>query len=335
MQAMKPVFKVTVNGSDITQIIADRLVQLAVTDEAGVKSDRVEIRLDDREQRLSIPPTRATVQVQIGYEGGTLVDKGTFVIEDIELVGPDRTMTLRGTAVGASRGAGASREVSWHETTLGKIAESIAKRHGWKLSISKELEGIKIDHVDQRENDLQFLSRLAAENDAVAKVASGRLIINPHATGKRVSGGDIPMVSIEAGETTDWSMTLVERGNYAGVKATYNDLRTGKRGEIVAGEDTTNTTTLPHTYKSKEAATRASKSRSNALKRHRSTFSIYNMPGDPSLRAEVKLNASGFRKGVDGEWLVTRVVHRLTNSGYTCAVDCETPQAKSDNKTSD
>ena len=125
---MQPAFKITVNGSDITAKVADRLVQLAVTDEAGVNSDRFELRIDDRDQRLGIPPTRATVSVQIGYAGGTLVDKGTFVIEDIELTGPDRTMTLRGTSVGASRGSGASRIVAWHDTTIGKIAASIAKR---------------------------------------------------------------------------------------------------------------------------------------------------------------------------------------------------------------
>ena len=325
---MQPAFKITVNGSDITDKVADRLVQLAVTDEAGVNSDRFELRIDDRDQRLSIPPTRATVSVQIGYAGGTLVDKGTFVIEDIELTGPDRTMTMRGTSVGASRGSGASRIVAWHDTTFGKIAASIAKRHGWKLSMNKELEVAEIDHVDQRENDLQFLSRLAAERDAVAKVTNGRLVINPHGTGQRVSGGDIPSVVINAGDVTDWAMTLAERGNYDGVKATYYDLKTGTRGDVVDGEDADNTTTMPHTYKTKAQAESAAKARRKALKRNRNTFAIYNMPGDPTLRAEVKLQAVGFRAGVDGEWLVTRVAHRITNSGYTCAVDCENPQSK-------
>ena len=329
---MKPAFRITVNGSDITGLVNGRLLQLAVTDEAGVNSDRLEIRLDDRDQRLSIPPTKATVSVAIGYEGGSLVEKGTFVIEDIEFTGPERTMTLRGTSIGASRGAGASREASWHDTTLGKIAGSIAQRHGWKPVVSKEMADIKVEHADQHENDLQFLSRLAAENDGVAKVADGRLIVKPHADGRRTSGGDIPTVVIAAGETTDWSMTLAERGNYDGVKATYHDLKAGDRGEVIDGEDTTNTTTLPHTYGNKAAAKRASKARRSALKRHRATFSIYNMPGDPTLRAEVKLLAQGFRAGVDGEWLVSRVVHRITDSGYSCAVDCETPQSKTTGK---
>lgn len=323
---MKPVFKLTANGADITTAMADRLLELAVTDEAGVNSDRLEIKLDDRDGRIKIPSTRAEISVAIGYAGGVLVDKGTFVIEDIELSGPDRTMTLRGTSVGASRGSGASRETSWHDTTFGDIAKSISKRHGWKLAINKELSDVEIAHEDQHENDMQFLSRLAAENDALVKVADGRLIINPHASGKRVSGGDIPVVDVLAGDTTEWTCTLIERGNYAGVKATYHDLKAGDRGEVVDGEDTTNTHTLTHTYKNKETALKAAKARARALKRNRATFTISSMPGDPRLRAEVKLDAQGFRSGVDGEWLVNRVVHRIASGGYTCSVDCETPQ---------
>lgn len=326
--AMQPAFKITVNGSDLTPKIADRFLQLAITDEAGVSSDRFELKIDDRDQRLSIPPTRATVTIEIGYQGSKLINKGTFVIEDIELSGPLRTMVIRGTSVGASRGAGASREASWHDTTLGKVANSIAQRHGWKLSISKDLAAIEIEHEDQRENDLQFLSRLAAENDAVAKVSQGHLVINPHASGNRVSGGNIPSVVIRADDSTDWSMTLAERGNYAGVKAGYHDLKSGERGEIIEGEDTDNTTTLPHVYKSKSAAKSASKARRNSLKRNRNTFTIYNMPGDPSMRSEVTVKAEGFRAGVDGDWMAIRVMHRLTDSGYICAVECATPQAK-------
>lgn len=193
------------------------------------------------------------------------------------------------------------------------------------MAVSKELADIKIDHADQHENDLQFLSRLAAENDAVVKVADGHLIVNPHASNKRVSGAELPTITLDASDVTDWSMTLAERGSYDGVKATYHDLKAGERGEIIDGEDTNNTTTLPHTYSSKAAATRASKSRRNALKRHKSTVGIYNMPGQPGLRAETKVLLSGFRQGVDGEWIVIRVAHRITDSGYTCSIDCETP----------
>lgn len=324
---MKPAYKISVNGSDITSLIADRLLSLTVNDEAGVNSDRVEIELDDRDERINIPPPKATMTVEMGYTTG-MVSRGEFTIEEVELSGPVRTMTLRGTAIGASKGAGASRETSWHDTTLGNIATSIAKRHRWKPAIAQDLAAIKIEHADQNENDLQFLSRLAAENGAVVKVAAGRLVMARHGEGKRVSGNDMPTVTLQARDVSEWSMTIAERGDYTGVKAMYHDPVAGQRGESIAGSDDVNTHTLPQTYATQASASRAAQSKFKALKRGKSSLSITSMPGVPTLAAETRANMQGFRKGVDGIWTIIKVSHRISNSGYTCSLDCETPDGK-------
>lgn len=328
---MKPAFRVTVAGKDITSLVADRLVSLTVTDEAGVKSDRVEIVLDDRDQRLAIPPTKAVVTVAIGY-GTSLVSKGEFTVEEVELEGPDRRMTIRANATGASKGAGAARERSWDDTTLGKIARSIAAKHGWTPAIIPDLDSIAIDHIDQHENDLQFLVRLAADNGAVAKVSHGKLVIAPHGEGKTVSGKAMPTITVRADEATEWSMTIAERGNYDGVKAAYHDQKTAERGEAIAGEDGDNTHTLPHTYPTKAAAQRAAKSKKQSLERGKDKFNISRMPGVPTIEAEVKINAVGFRAGVDGLWVVESVTHTIAEA-YTCSVACVT-EAEADSKPS-
>lgn len=323
---MKPAYRITVSDKDITGLVADRLLSLTLTDEAGVTSDRLELVLDDRDQKLAVPATRATIQVSIGYTTN-LVDKGKYVVEEVELQGPERKMTIRANATGASKGAGAAKERSWDDTTLGKIARSIASKHGWKAAISPDLDSIKIEHIDQHENDLQFLVRLAADNGAVAKVADQRLVIAPHAEGKSVSGKSLPRIAIDASEATEWSWQTAARGDYKGVKATYHDTKGATRGEAVAGEDTDNTHTLPHTYTSKGAAQRAAKSKLDALKRAKDKFTITSMPGNPLIQAESRLVATGFRAGVDGEWNVNKVTHTLTDTQYTCSVDCDKPAA--------
>lgn len=321
---VKPAFRITVSGSDITQLVADRLISLSVTDEAGVKSDRVEIALDDRDQRLSIPSKKAVISVALGYTD-RLVDKGQYVVEEVEIEGPDRRMIIRANAAGATKGAGAAREKSWHDTTIGDIARSIASRRGWTPAISRDLDGVKVAHIDQRENDLQFLVRLAMDNGAVAKVAHGRLIIAPHGEGKTVSGKALPAIKLAATETSDWVYTSADRGDYSGVKASYNDVKAGRRGEVLQGSDDDNTHTLMQTYSTKEAAERAAKSKFKSLRSGRDKFQITNAPGIPEIEAETKIDATGFRKGVDGEWAVVSVVHKITDAGYTCSITCETP----------
>ena len=36
----------------------------------------------------------------------------------------------------------------------------------------------------------------------------------------------------------------------------------------------------------------------------------------------------GFRSGVDGEWMATKVTHKLAGGGYSTQADAETPNLK-------
>lgn len=322
---MKPAFRITVAGTDITQKVADRLISLTVKDDAGVKSDRVEITLDDRDQAIAIPPMRAVISVAIGYTD-RLVDKGQYTVEEVEIEGPERRMVIRGNATGASKGAGAAKQRSWHETTLGDIARSIAGKHGWEANISPELDSIPIDHIDQHENDLQFLVRLALDNGAGAKVTHNRLVIAPTGEGKTVSGKSLPVIGLSASETAEWNMTLTKRGDYSGVKATYHDLKTGEEGEAIAGKDDDNTHELTNSYPDKASAERAAKSKKDSLQRGKAKFEISKMIGIPEMTAEVRVNATGFRAGVDGIWNLVSVTHKISDGGYSCSASLETPK---------
>jgi hypothetical protein len=55
---MKPIYKITVNGVDID--FGKRLISLSVTDESGVKSDKCEITLSDRDSNIAVPNTGCT-----------------------------------------------------------------------------------------------------------------------------------------------------------------------------------------------------------------------------------------------------------------------------------
>ncbi len=56
---MNPAFKITADKKDVTALIAQRLVSINVTDETGLVSDTCEILLDNRDEKLEIPPRGA------------------------------------------------------------------------------------------------------------------------------------------------------------------------------------------------------------------------------------------------------------------------------------
>ena len=84
---MRPAFLILADSVNITALVADRLVDLVITDKAGVKSDRLELVIDDRDERLELPETGAKLEVSIGYRGGSLARMGSYVVDGIEVGG--------------------------------------------------------------------------------------------------------------------------------------------------------------------------------------------------------------------------------------------------------
>lgn len=73
-----------------------------------------------------------------------------------------------------------------------------------------------------------------------------------------------------------------------------------------------------------EELTRKVKSTFERLQRGTGTLNL-TLLGNTSLFAEGKLTVLGLRPGVDGTWNITKVEHSLSNSGYSCQVEAETP----------
>ena len=66
---MKPAFKIYANSTDITENVRDRLMEMVVTDESGIKSDELRLTLDDRRQTNGA--VAALPQIGTSLRGGT------------------------------------------------------------------------------------------------------------------------------------------------------------------------------------------------------------------------------------------------------------------------
>lgn len=326
---MQVAYKIEVDGKqDITALIADRLLSLEVTDRAGVKSDRLTIEIDDRDQRLEIPRTGAKLGVWLGYVGGDLVKVGQFAVDGVELSGPLRTMTISANAVDMNTSIKAPKERSFDESTLGELASIIAADNGLKLSISSKLGKKQLGHVDQTESDMQLLTREAAKYGATVKVSDGRLVVAERASGKANSGKALPKIEIRAEDCASWSASVVERTNYKSVRAYWQDLDSAERTGVTAGSGKPELV-LKNSYSTPDEAQEAATNKLAAINRAQSTAHVSGMVGDPSLAAECIANLIGFRAGVDGDnWVVNQVTHRVSRSGYTNDVELEQKDKK-------
>lgn len=331
---MTPAFRVVANRADITATILDRFISLRLTDEAGFTSDMVEITLADRPTSpIQLPETGAELEVFLGYDG--LVQRmGLFVVDEVELTGWPSAMTIRGKAAPYDTSKGGKTDLqtqksrSWPKgTKLGDLVAKIAKEHGMEPAVSQSLKTVSLPHLDQsEESDISFLVRVGKRYDAIVKPAGGKLVVAKAGESKAASGESMPAVAVHSGQTSRYSMTMARRESPGTVIAYHHNKRTAKRVPVQVGSGEP-VRRLRHWYQDEAAAQAAAQAELDRRTRGEQTLSL-TMPGDPQLSAESRLVASGFREGVNGEWLVVRVAHTLDKSvGYACDVECEKPGA--------
>ena len=320
---MRVAYKIVADGTNITDLIADRLLSAEITDQAGVKSDRLTLVIDDRDQRLEMPKTGAKIEVSLGYVGQALVKMGSYVVDEVDVTGPAREMTIRANAADMTGGIKAPKERSFDNITLGELVRTIAADNGLQPAIASDLASRNLGHVDQTESDMQLLQRICSEQGATCKVADGRLVVAARAAGKAASGAELPVSTIIAGDCESWNATLTDRSKYKSVKAYYQDVGAAKRTTVTAGKGTP-ALTLKNSYASKAEAQRAADSKLKALSNGTGKVNISGLIGDPMMSAERLATLVGFRAGIDGDgWVVNSVTHYFSDSGYTCSLELE------------
>lgn len=316
-----PAFRIVADGTDVTDAIADRLISLRITDQAGQQSDSLEISLDDRDNRMPVPRSGAWLRVWLGYStGGKLpVYMGAYAVDEIDLSMGPRSMTIKATAAQtAPELVKEQRTQSWHGETLGAVVQEIGKRNGLDPVIKGDLAGIQLKHEDQtNESDQSFLTRLAEKYKATIKPADGKLVVTPRGQGAGT-------FTIEMGDVSDWRATLKNRGAYGQVKAKWLDRTTNKEKVISYGEKGP----LPayeekQLFRDEAEATKAAASRLQSLKSGEVRISL-NMQGRPDLNADGQITLKGFRADVDGTWVIKSIGHELGGGGYTTSVECGT-----------
>jgi len=330
---LKPAFRIEANNSDITATIRERFRSLTITDNAGIQSDSLTITLADNipERPIMIPNTGAELAVWIGYDQQA-VKMGLYIVDEVELSGPPNVMMIRAKSAPQKKtpaGKSALQTQKWRswdaDMTLGGLVATIAQEHGMEPSVPADLTAQKLPHLDQvGESDINLITRVVKTYDAFAKPANGKLLVVKKALSETVSGTPLPIVTVDAKELTDWSVTIQERESYSSVTATWYDQDAAEEKAVTVGEGEP-VKALRHGYKNEAEAKAAAQSELDGRSRGQSTLS-FTLPGRTDLIAESRLKLTGLRPGINQEWLVTRVTHTIDGSGYRVSGSAETPK---------
>ena len=357
---MAPDFMLSVNSKDVTANIRDRLISLTLTDNRGFEADQLDLELDDADGLLAMPVRGAVIKLFLGWKGQALIGKGEFTVDEVEHHGAPDTMTIRARSADFRGSLNSRREVSYHDTTLGEVVKQIAERNKLSPVLADGFAAQAVSHIDQtQETDAAFLTRLATLYGAVAAVKAGKLLFLRPGSGVTASGKPIPQLNITRQDGDRHSFSIADRGAYTGVSASWlhtkdpkpkkvkvkrkpkeKHLRAlehpaakkkkaaaktpeAKEGDYLAGTED-NVFALTTVYATKAAAMRAAKAKWDKLQRGVAEFSLMLAMGRADLFPETPVKVSGFKAVIDAQpWLISKVTHSLSGSGYTTALEFE------------
>lgn len=312
------------DGVDVTATIMTRLVSLTLTDEEGVKADRLRLEVDDRDGAVALPERQTELRVSLGYAETGLSQMGSYLVDQISGSGPPQTMTIGATAADMAGSIRAPRTRAWEATTLGAVVETIAAEAGLQAAVGESINDVPYAYLAQQaESDMNLLTRLARDLDATAKAADGRLVVMRRGEGRAADGTVLSAVPLLRQQMTDWRWDIADRGSYASAIAEWSEIGAGVVRQVVVGEGDP-VYRVRHVQDSEDAARRAAQGSLDAAQRGTGTLEIGCAAFQPGLFAGGLLQIVDLRPELAGEWAITSVRHRL---GSTLVTSCSAERA--------
>ncbi len=324
----RPIYRLTLDGRDITPTVDPRLIGLSLTECRGDEADRLDLSLSDHDGLLDIPGKGVELSLAIGWADTGLVDKGTFVVDETEHTGAPDMLTIRARSAELRQSLRVRAEHSYHRTTVGAIVGTIAGRNQLTPRVDPALAALPVEHIDQTgESDVNFLTRLAKQHDAVCTVKRDRLLFLP-INGTTTSGGQpLQAVAITRASGDNHRYHTSDRDAYSGVRAYWHDPGKAKRRGVLVGASG-NAKRLRETYANATDALRAAKAEYQRVKRGASTLELTLALGVPLLGPQVPVSVAGFKPQIDGtSWLTVKTTHTMGDAGFHTRVELENADA--------
>ena len=318
-----PDFRILANNEDITAKIQPRLLSLKVMDEAGFKSDALNISLDDKDHQLALPAVGASLDIALGYKN-ELVQLGAYIVDSVQLSSPPAKMTINAKAANFSPdnalGSLQTQETrSWLSDSLAAMVRTIAANHGYQAVVAEAFDDIQLPHVDQTaESDINLLVRLADENGAVIKLMDERLCCVKKNEAEASNGEAMPTVFLGPSDVTSWNISFTNKSKFKAVETRWHDRALAQTLSVQTSEETP-LYQATQTFANEIAARTAAAALLKKFSRSNSKLGL-NLPGNMKLSAERRIELRGFREGTNGVWVCESVSHEYSSSGFTTRV---------------
>jgi phage protein D len=316
-------WRVTLDGKDLTEIMAPRLIRLTLSEKRGAEADQLDIELHDADGLLDIPKAGAVLRVSLGWKKGAfvtpgLVDKGSFRVDEAKWSGPPDRITITARSADFTDSFRIRRERSFVGKTVKEVIGAIAAANKLKPSVDAGLGAKVIPALGHgAKSDAALLKLLGKRFDAVATVKAGVLIFAPIGQGKTASGQALPTETLDRGMTSTIDYARVERDAHDGVEASWHDKASGQRRTVTHGHSGNGKAKRVRKVHASEAdAKHAAEAENSRMNRAKANCSLTLPWGRPDLFPDRPIKLTGVKAEIAArKWVISECRHEMDGSG--------------------
>lgn len=323
----QPTFTLWYEQKDITHDITPYVTSINYSDNIKNESDEIGVQLDDSDGRWChqwYPGKGDKLTLKLGYLGETLMDCGTFSIDEIELASPPSTVSIRGVATSVNSALRTKSSRGFEDTSLTAIASRIAQKHG--LILVGKIEPVTLDRVTQyAETDVGFLKRIASEYGYAVKVTMKQLIFSHLATLRsqaaitQLAPTDVAQYSLRDTINQVYKQAKVKHQNSKEKKLVVSEVDSG--GETTRGKATSEDTLKVEVRAANDGTAQIKASAALDDHNEQQKSGSLSLQGSTQLIAGNKIELINFG-ALSGCWLIEMARHRFDRlSGYVTEVD--------------
>jgi phage protein D len=284
-------------------------------------SDSCEIELDDFDDAFPLPRTEAVISISLGYKGGELTKIGSYYVKEIDIDGARKTLKIKANA--ASKAMRSQKSKS-HEGNLGDLIPEMANEFDLDPAVSGDMEGLELEDFPQfAESDMNYMTRLSQKVGAVTKPTDGHLVFADDMSTKSTSGQNLPTKNVDVSELGEYSCSFkeTESGGAVGtVFASWYDKDAGEYHMVKTGSGDPEVE-LDEIFSSEKTAMAAANAKFKRVLKSNKTFR-FTTGGRPDFFAESPIVFSGLTPKIPANWIISRVEHTLSASGFVSSVEC-------------
>lgn len=313
---------VEINNKDVSVYITPYLLNFSYMDNDGLnkqESDDVEIELEDSQGFFrDNPPARgSSLKVKFGYTD-RIRSAGVFYIDGFTYKSSRQgdAFTIKALAKDVKSSFREIKTTAFENTTLRKIAQDIASKHGYKLNFAGADVSFKRT-TQQEKTDLKFLADLCKQYGYTCKIVNRQIVIRSldESLGSQtvyvLTRNHILDFEFETSSLYEGSVDVVYLD--AQKKDVVEDK---KKTQVKASGDTKKINTRIESKSQAEAISKAQKT-INEMKEVQARLTCV---GIPDLHAGGIVEVQGFG-AFDRQYYISTARHIIKRSGYTTELE--------------